>query len=67
LRLAVRDDGPGFDWKARQSAGLPDLATSGRGIALYTLYADRVAFNEAGNAVVLCRRLREPSGESEDD
>jgi serine/threonine-protein kinase RsbW len=67
LWLSVSDDGPGFDWRAQQQARVADLATSGRGLALYALYADQVSFNEAGNEVVLYRRLRAPSEEIEHD
>jgi serine/threonine-protein kinase RsbW len=59
IRVAVGDTGPGFDWRLRQQAEVPDDATSGRGVRLYGLYADRVAFNESGNHVVLHRRLRQ--------
>lgn len=56
-RLVVADEGPGFDWRARLAAATPDVATSGRGLRIYELYADRVRFNESGNRVELRRRL----------
>jgi serine/threonine-protein kinase RsbW len=56
-RLAVADDGPGFDWRAALAADTRDTATCGRGLKIYALYADRVSFNEAGNRVVLERWL----------
>lgn len=56
-RLIVADEGRGFDWRRALSAAAPDTATSGRGVKIYQLYADRVSFNEAGNRVVLHRRL----------
>jgi serine/threonine-protein kinase RsbW len=58
-RLAVADEGPGFDWRAALRADTADTATCGRGLKIYGLYADRVSFNEAGNRVVLERRLGE--------
>lgn len=67
IRMAIGDDGPGFDWRQRQQMDLPDLDTSGRGVALFTVYADTVDFNDAGNEVVLYRRLGEPHQEIEDD
>lgn len=56
-RLAVADEGPGFDWRDALAAAPPDSATCGRGLKIYGLYADRVSFNERGNRVVLARRL----------
>lgn len=56
-RLVVTDEGPGFDWRRALSAVTAETATSGRGLKIYQLYADRVSFNEAGNRVVLYRRL----------
>jgi serine/threonine-protein kinase RsbW len=55
--VAVADEGPGFDWRAALAADTAETATSGRGLKIYALYADRVSFNEAGNRVVLERRL----------
>jgi serine/threonine-protein kinase RsbW len=65
--VSVSDDGSGFDWRAQRQTTVADLATSGRGVALYALYANRVSFNEAGNEVVLYRRLSEPAEEIEHD
>lgn len=56
-RLAVADDGPGFDWRAALAADTRDTATCGRGLKIYGLYADRVSFNDAGNRIVLERWL----------
>jgi serine/threonine-protein kinase RsbW len=55
--LAVADEGPGFDWRAALRAVTAETATSGRGLKIYELYADRVSFNETGNRIVLERRL----------
>lgn len=55
--LMVMDDGPGFDWRASLLKETAETATGGRGLKIYGLYADRVSFNEAGNRVVLERRL----------
>ncbi len=59
VRMVVADKGPGFDWKAHLVSETPESATSGRGLRIYSHYADRVAFNAVGNRVVLERRLRE--------
>jgi serine/threonine-protein kinase RsbW len=61
-RLAVTDEGPGFDWRAALAATTPDAATSGRGLKIYEIYADRVSFNRAGNRIVLERRLGQAAG-----
>ena len=63
LRMSVCDDGRGFDWQRQQQSPAADLATSGRGVSLYSLYADRVTFNGAGNRVVLFRRLHDAAPE----
>jgi serine/threonine-protein kinase RsbW len=60
IRIVVTDDGDGFDWRLRQEVAPAEEDTSGRGICLYDLYADRVMFNEAGNRVALSRTLRDP-------
>jgi len=56
-RLTVADEGPGFDWRAALAKDTAETATCGRGLKIYALYADRVSFNEAGNRIVLERRL----------
>jgi len=55
--IALRDEGPGFDWRARAALPVADDATSGRGIAIYYRYAHRVRFNARGNGLVLVRLL----------
>lgn len=62
--LTVEDEGPGFDWRRALHKETPETATGGRGLKIYELYADRVSFNEAGNRVVLERRLNRRSGRS---
>jgi len=59
VRILVADDGSGFDWRARLGAEPPELETGGRGLCLYSLYADSVTFNESGNRVALHKRLRD--------
>jgi len=59
LSISVEDGGSGFNW-ARQRRHLAHKEdTSGRGLAIYRLYADEVVFNRLGNRVLLRRRLRE--------
>ncbi len=66
VTLCVRDEGPGFDWRAvlnRSGASQHDV--EGRGVMLYRLYASRVEFNPAGNSVKLVRELTARSTQSE--
>jgi FixJ family two-component response regulator/anti-sigma regulatory factor (Ser/Thr protein kinase) len=58
IRIGIRDQGSGFDWRR-----LPDptdpanlLAGHGRGVLLATLAVDELAYNEAGNEVTLTKR-----------
>lgn len=53
LTIAVRDEGPGFDWRRQLAREMDVEAESGRGLVLYRLYAKRFRFNEAGNVVIL--------------
>jgi len=55
LRIAISDEGGGFDWRA-----LPDptdtlhlLSAHGRGVLLARLSVDTLSFNDVGNAVTL--------------
>lgn len=53
MRLQVADEGPGFDWrKARRRHHELD-SESGRGLALFSLYAEQVRFNRRGNQITL--------------
>ena len=64
LRIRIRDQGLGFDWRR-----LPDptdpaniLADHGRGVLLAALAVDELTYNEAGNEVtVLKRGVDDPS------
>jgi anti-sigma regulatory factor (Ser/Thr protein kinase) len=49
--LWIADEGPGFDWRAKRRAPPDEDATSGRGLAIGTIYAHRLRFNRAGNQV----------------
>ncbi len=58
LRVRIRDEGLGFDWRR-----LPDptdpahlLAGHGRGVLLATLAVDELTYNEVGNEVTLTKR-----------
>jgi len=53
IRLQVTDEGPGFAWRKIRQSKLDTAASSGRGLQLYTLYAERVRFNRSGNQITL--------------
>ncbi len=51
--FSIRDQGAGFDWQAHKTttgeAGLQE--SHGRGVAIATLYLNKLSYNEAGNEV----------------
>jgi serine/threonine-protein kinase RsbW len=52
--LRVADRGPGFKWRDRCRLRWPGAnAVKGRGLMIFKIYADRVAFNRRGNQVTL--------------
>lgn len=56
--IDVADSGSGFNW--RTPASLPgDSEESGRGLFIYSLYADSIQFNETGNQVTLKRVFKQ--------
>ncbi len=57
LLIVVKDEGDGFDWRGARGdrKGVPD--SSGRGIEILRKYADRVRYNEKGNAVTIVKWL----------
>jgi len=61
IRIAVSDQGSGFPWRKARNNQPNGSATSGRGLQICALYADRVRFNRSGNAVVLWIRKYKPS------
>ena len=60
IRLEVKDQGSGFRWRNARKKALDDTASSGRGLQICTLYADRVRFNRSGNEVELWIRKCKP-------
>jgi anti-anti-sigma factor len=53
IRLQVADEGPGFDWRTGLECETNTTSSSGRGLPLYRLYAERVEFNRSGNRITL--------------
>lgn len=57
LVVAVRDEGAGFDWRARWDRQADPTDTHGRGVEIFRRYADAVRFNPRGNTVVLIKHF----------
>jgi serine/threonine-protein kinase RsbW len=53
IRLEVTDQGPGFRSRRELGRKRDNAACSGRGLELYSLYAERVQFNRRGNRITL--------------
>ena len=53
--IDVTDDGPGFDWRRNLRHTARDCDVSGRGLAIYRAYANRIRFNTSGNRLTLVR------------
>jgi serine/threonine-protein kinase RsbW len=58
LSISVGDSGAGFAWARRRKHRARCEDTSGRGLEIYRIYADKVVFNRKGNRVLLRRELR---------
>ncbi len=56
--MRVKDEGNGFNFREAEKKAPACEATCGRGLIIYSLYANRVHFNAKGNQVVLWRSLR---------
>jgi serine/threonine-protein kinase RsbW len=57
LIIAIRDGGPGFDWRAAWDRRADLADTHGRGIEILRKYASAVRFNPVGNSVTLLKRF----------
>jgi len=53
IRLQVTDEGQGFAWRKAGQKRLDTNRSSGRGLRLCAMYADRVRFNRKGNRIAL--------------
>ncbi len=53
ISLQIADQGEGFDWKAQQTAELPEEADHGRGIHIMETYFTRYSYNPKGNLLYL--------------
>ena len=57
LLIAVEDDGDGFDWRAAPANPATWPVSSGRGIEILRKYANRVRYNDRGNAMTIIKRF----------
>ena len=53
MRLQIADEGAGYNWREARRTVADPAATSGRGLAIGALYADRISFNQCGNQITL--------------
>jgi anti-sigma regulatory factor (Ser/Thr protein kinase) len=57
LIIAVVDEGKGFKWRNAMQAEAASFASSGRGVEIYAMFANRVRFNAKGNCVTMIKRF----------
>lgn len=62
IRLQVGDEGPGFDWRKHRRKRSNSTQSSGRGLQLCALFAERVRFSRSGNRIALWIRKTKPTG-----
>lgn len=55
--LQITDEGSGFNHRRGRKAVPDPESESGRGMAIYSLYAHRISFNSTGNRVSLWRAV----------
>jgi anti-sigma regulatory factor (Ser/Thr protein kinase) len=54
IRISVRDEGPGFNWRRRcRAVGRNENEESGRGTTIVALYAARTRYNRCGNEITV--------------
>jgi anti-sigma regulatory factor (Ser/Thr protein kinase) len=57
ILLNVSDEGDGFSCEEAMKRPSNPEATGGRGLEIYSLYAQRISFNSKGNQVCLWRAI----------
>ncbi|MDZ4851604.1 MAG: response regulator [Pirellulaceae bacterium] len=64
LRVAIRDQGPGYDVKLIMKPDEPQAFDDekGRGLVLISTFMDKVSFNESGNEITLIKYRDRESG-----
>jgi len=53
MKIAVEDEGDGFEWRRYVGRKVSSRAGSGRGIAIMKQYGKEIRFNRKGNKVVI--------------
>ena len=53
MKIAVEDEGDGFEWRELVGRKVSTRASSGRGIAIMKQYGKEIWFNRKGNKVVI--------------
>ena len=67
ITLRIADEGRGFAWRGMRRTPPDGAATSGRGLAIGTEYAQRLQFNREGNQVMLWIRKDVKKGQKDAD
>lgn len=57
--IAVRDQGPGFDFASLSLRAPAEEACCGRGLLLMRLYSHRVRFDRRGNSITMIQHFEE--------
>ncbi len=65
LLIVVRDEGDGFDWRTALMARASAHENRGRGMEIFTTYANLIRFSPSGNQVALIRRQGPEGSERE--
>ncbi|MFH2060560.1 MAG: ATP-binding protein [Pseudomonadota bacterium] len=57
IKIAIEDQGQGFDWKEHQDADLPEDEDHGRGIIIIDTYFTNHFYNDKGNILYLEKEI----------
>jgi serine/threonine-protein kinase RsbW len=57
IKIAIEDQGDGFDWQNHQTKELPDQEDHGRGIIIMKTYFNTYSYNKKGNILYLEKNL----------
>lgn len=58
IRLRVRDQGEGWNWRGHEWCPPPPDQEGGRGLFILNNYSDKVVFNDSGNEVTITKRYK---------
>ncbi len=57
IKVAIEDQGDGFDWQSRQKTELPEDEEHGRGMFIIDSYFSRYSYNDKGNILYLEKEI----------